>query len=120
VFGLVGFLAQMVTAVEVRLFPLFAWYWAYERGGYRTPPAPPPAMRDPMLQTIVFAGWTVAVPALAIGFAFESSILLAAGAWSLFAAVAIAVLDHVFVLLHVVRQAPARDQCCCEWQVRNL
>ena len=29
VFGLVGFLAQMVVGMEGRLLPIFAWYWAY-------------------------------------------------------------------------------------------
>src|SRR6187200_2634468 len=41
------------------------------------------------LQTIVFIGWLSAVPALAAGFALESAAWLAAGAWSLFVAVAI-------------------------------
>jgi len=110
VFGLVGFLGQMVMAVEVRLLPLFAWYWAYARGGFRIAPSPPLTMRDPMLQAVVFVGWTIAVPALSAGFALESPLWLAVGAWSLFAAVTVATLDNVFVLLHVVRQAPQRDQ----------
>lgn len=33
VFGLVGFLAQMVVAMEGRLLPLFAWYWASANAG---------------------------------------------------------------------------------------
>jgi hypothetical protein len=110
VFGLVGFLGQMVVAVEVRLLPLFTWYWAYARGDFKVAPAPPLTMRDPLLQAIVFVTWTLAVPALAAGFALESAVWIAAGAWSLFAAVSTAALDNVFVLLHVVRQTPERDQ----------
>ena len=37
VFGLVGFLAQMVVGMEGRLLPIFAWYWAYANTGYRVP-----------------------------------------------------------------------------------
>jgi len=110
VFGLVGFLGQMVVAMEARLIPLFTWYWAYARGGFKVAPRSPLAMRDPMLQAVVFAGWTFAVPALATGFALESPVWIASGAWSLFAAVSTAALDNVFVLLHVARQAPQRDQ----------
>src|SRR5262249_3321644 len=29
VFGLVGFLAQMVVAMETRLLPMVAWFWTY-------------------------------------------------------------------------------------------
>jgi hypothetical protein len=110
VFGLVGFLGQMVVAMEVRLVPLFTWYWAYARGGFKVAPRSPLLMRDPLLQAIVFVSWTFAVPALATGFALESPALIAAGAWSLFAAVSTSALDNVFVLLHVARQTPQRDQ----------
>ena len=65
-------------------------------------------MRDRTLQTVVFAGWTVGVPALAAGLFLESAALVAVGAWSLLAAVAVGTLDNVFVLLHVRRQAPVK------------
>ena len=65
-------------------------------------------MRDRTLQTVVFAGWTVGVPALAAGLFLESAPLVAVGAWSLLAAVAVGTLDNVFVLLHVRRQGPAK------------
>ncbi len=100
VFGLLGFLAQMVVAMEARLLPLFAWYWAYGRSGYQVPPPSPLAMRDRTLQSVVFAGWTLAVPALAAGLFLESVPLVALGGWSLLAAVAIGTLDNVFVLLN--------------------
>ena len=41
VFGLVGFLSQMVVAMEGRLLPVFAWYWAYANSGYRGPVSSP-------------------------------------------------------------------------------
>ena len=35
VFGLVGFLAQIVVGMEGRLLPVFAWYWAYANTGFK-------------------------------------------------------------------------------------
>lgn len=103
VLGIVGFLAQMVVAMQVRLLPLSAWYWAYERSGFRGAPGSPLMMRDRSLQTIVFMGWVCAVPALATGFGLESAAWLSTGAWSLLVAVAIGALDNTFVLLQVAR-----------------
>ena len=37
VFGLVGFLAQIVVGMEGRLLPIFAWYWASPTPGTRVP-----------------------------------------------------------------------------------
>ena len=88
VLGLVGFLAQMVVAMEARWLP----------------------MRDRSLQAMVFAGWLVAVPALAGGLFLESAAFVSVGAWSLLAAVAIGTLDNAFVLLHVARQHPQGNQ----------
>ena len=38
VLGLIGFLAQMVLAMEARLLPMVTWFWAYAASGYREPP----------------------------------------------------------------------------------
>jgi hypothetical protein len=110
VFGLVGFLAQMVVAMEGRLLPLAAWYWAYARSEFRVPPPAPVAAHDRTLQSLVFIGWSTGVPVLAGGLFFESPGLLAAGAWSLFASVALGTLDHVLALRHMTRQHADRDQ----------
>ncbi|MCC7416212.1 MAG: hypothetical protein IT176_03650 [Acidobacteria bacterium] len=96
--GLVGFLAQIVVGMEGRLVPLVTWFWSYADSGYRIPPPSPHTMRDRTLQTIVFAGWTAGVPALAAGMYLESAGLVAAGAWSLFAGVTIAALDNGLVV----------------------
>lgn len=101
VFGLVGFLAQMVVAMGTRLLPLFTWYWAFARTDFLVQPPSPLVMRDRTLQALLFAGWTIGVPALASGLVLESVPLVAAGAWALFAAVALGALDDVFVLAHV-------------------
>ncbi|HYM26267.1 MAG TPA: hypothetical protein VEU08_23785, partial [Vicinamibacterales bacterium] len=103
VVGLVGFLAQMIVAMEVRLLPLASWFWAYAGSDYREAPRSPHTMRDRQLQAIVFAAWTAGVPAIAAGMYLESAPLVAGGAWTLFAAVVLATLDNVFVIVPAVR-----------------
>jgi hypothetical protein len=98
VLGILGFLAQMVVAMEARLLPTATWFWTYRASEYREAPPSPHTMRDRMLQTIVFAGWTVGVPLLAAGMYLESSRLVGIGAWALVAGVSIAALDTVFVI----------------------
>jgi hypothetical protein len=108
VFGLVGFLGQMVVAMQARLVPMVTWFWAYESSEARVPPPSPQAMRDRSLQALVFAGWTAAVPALAAGLFLESAPLVAFGAWALFAGVMLAALDNGFVLAHAIRASRKR------------
>jgi hypothetical protein len=97
VLGLVGFLAQMVIAMEARILPMVSWSWAYAGTGYRVPPPSPHAMHDRSFQALVLAGWAVAVPALAAGMAFESATAVALGAWALCAAMTFATLNHMRV-----------------------
>ncbi|PWT83543.1 MAG: hypothetical protein C5B57_06675 [Blastocatellia bacterium] len=103
VLGLVGFLAQMVVAMEARLLPMVTWSWAYAGSDYRVPPPSPHAMRDRLLQGIVLAGWTIAVPALTAGMYLESARLVSLGAWSLLVGVAIATTDNAFVVAYTLR-----------------
>jgi len=103
VLGLVGFLGQMVVAMEARLLPLVTWFWTYARSGYEVPPPSPHTMRDTTLQAIVFGGWSIGVPALAVGMYLESARWVGVGAWTLFAAVAIATLDSALVVAHSIR-----------------
>lgn len=98
VVGLLGFLAQMVVAMEIRLLPMATWCWAYARSGYEVAPPSPHRMRDRSLQAIVLAGWVAGIPALAAGIALESARLVALGAASLFVAVGVAGVDHIGVL----------------------
>jgi hypothetical protein len=98
--GLVGFLAQMIVAMEARLLPLVTWFWSYAGSNFSVAPPSPHAMHDRALQAIVFAGWTIGVPALAIGMFRESALLVAIGGWSLFVGVAIATVDNVSIILH--------------------
>ena len=112
IFGLVGFLAQMVVAMEARLLPMVNWFWVYAASDYRVAPPSPHAMRDRFLQAIVFIGWAAGVPSLAAGMFFESATLVSVGAWPLFAAVVLAAIDNVFVVIparrcHVAENWPA-------------
>jgi hypothetical protein len=84
----------MVVAMEARLLPMVAWFWEYAQSGYKEPPASPHAMRDRFLQAVVFAGWSIGVPALAAGLFFESSPLVGLGAWALFAGVSVGTIDN--------------------------
>jgi hypothetical protein len=106
VLGLVGFLAQMIVAMEVRLLPMVSWFWAYAASDYHVAPPSPHIMREWWLQAIVFGAWTVGVPALALGMFLESTPLVALGAWTLFAGVATATLDNAFVVGSALRVRP--------------
>jgi hypothetical protein len=106
VVGLVGFLAQMVVAMEARLIPLATWFWSYAASEYTVAPPSPHAMRDRTLQVVVFAAWTAAVPTLAAGMFVESARLVAIGAWSLFAGVALGAVDNAVVVVGHRVQTP--------------
>jgi hypothetical protein len=109
VLGLIGFLAQMVIAMEARILPMVTWFWAYEASRYKVAPPSPHVMRDRILQAIVFGGWTVGVPALAMGMWSASAQLVSVGAWALFVAVALATLDSVLVVAPALRAGTARS-----------
>jgi hypothetical protein len=112
VFGLIGFLAQMVVAMEVRLLPMVTWFWAYERSGFQVAPPSPHRMRDRSWQRSVFIAWTIGVPALAAGLWLESARLVGAGALSLFVAVLFATLDNASVIAHARLTSEPRRTCC--------
>ena len=87
VFGLVGFLAQMVVGMQARLVPLLTWYLMLADSGFRGPVVAPHLMPIRSLQRISFAAWAFAVPSIAVGFALNVIPLLSAGAWTLLAGV---------------------------------
>jgi hypothetical protein len=103
VLALIGFLAQMVVAMEVRLLPTAVWFWAYARAEFQVAPPSPHAMRDRHLQAIVAVGWTVGVPLLAAGMFRTSATMVGGGAWALAAATAVATIDNVSVVARAFR-----------------
>jgi hypothetical protein len=104
VFGLVGFLAQMVVAMEGRLLPLFAWYWAFARSGSRGPVPSPHQMPWRAGQYIVFALWVFGVPALAAGLAFDAAPWVRAAGWCLLAATVLDTAQIAQILAHAYRR----------------
>jgi hypothetical protein len=99
VFGLVGFLAQIVMGMQVRLVPMAAWYWTYARTG--EPPAlSAHAMASLRWAIVSFILWSAAIPAIAAGFAVNSPQLLAAGAWTACGATIITGVQGLLVVRH--------------------
>jgi hypothetical protein len=100
VFGLVGFLAQMVVGMEGRLLPIFAWYWAYANTNYQGPVLSQHEMSWHRGQRIVFYLWLFGVPALAGGLAFDAVPLVSAAAWCLLTATVLDSANVARILRH--------------------
>ena len=100
VFGLVGFLAQIVVGMEGRLLPTFSWYWASVNAGSNASVPSPHVMGWWPGQLMVFALWLAGVPLLAGGFAFSMIPLVRVAAWALFAAVLLDTLNVAVILRH--------------------
>jgi hypothetical protein len=96
VFGLVGFLAQIILGFELHILPAAAAYWAMPAGGGAAlgRPAPPNSRR----RSLIYFGWLAGVPALAAGLFLTAPMVLATGAWLLFAAVVVAAFDATSVV----------------------
>ena len=95
VFGLIGFLSQMIVGVSGRLLPLFARLIA---GEWRATPPTPHQLPDRRLQAATFVLWTLGVPVLAIGFWLDRVSLVGAGGWLLLAGVAASAASNIAIL----------------------
>jgi hypothetical protein len=100
VFGLVGFLAQIVVGMEGRLLPIFAWYWAYANTGFKGPVPPPHDMPIRGLQLAVVPLWLAGVPTLAAGLAFDRPAIVSAAAALLLGATALDTISVVAIVRH--------------------
>lgn len=96
VLGLVGFLAQIIVGFELHILPTAAAYWALERSGGVAVGSQRAA--NELHRSIVYCGWLAGVPALGAGLFFNVPIVLATGAWLLFAAVLIGAIDTAGVV----------------------
>lgn len=103
VFGLVGFLAQLIVGIEMRLLPLLAWYWEFAGTNFEGPTMSPHAMPDRWLQGLTFYLWLVGVPAVAGGLFLDATTMLAAGALALLLGTTSATLNVALVLRRAVR-----------------
>src|SRR5262249_31901185 len=85
--GLLGFLGQLIVAIEQRPLPLAAWLRAFADRGYgELPPSLHTAM--PRIAGLMVLGlWTLGVPTLAIGLALDRPAWTSGGAGVLAAAV---------------------------------
>jgi hypothetical protein len=108
VFGLVGFLAQIVVSMEGRLLPIFAWYWAYANTGYKGPVRSQHEMPWRSGQELAFVLWLFGVPALAGGLAFDAITFVSAAAWCLFAAALVDTMNVTRILLYAFLAPSAR------------
>ena len=103
--GLLGFLAQAVIGVGMRLLPMFSWTEAWAGGGYaETPARSPHAMSARPLQAATFLCWTAGVPALAFGLGGGGEAWTAGGAWTLLAGTVLAGANAFLVVRHAYRR----------------
>jgi hypothetical protein len=100
VFGLVGFLAQIVIGMEGRILPLFAWYCARAVAGQEKPLASPHDMPWRAGQQAVFGLWAVGVPALAGGLAFDAVPVIRVAAMCLLTATLLDTANVAVILRH--------------------
>lgn len=98
VLGLVGFLAQMVIGINLRLLPLFSWLTAYAGDAFRTVPPSPHVLPSRMLQAGALLLWSAGVPLLAAGLYLDRPFWLTVAGWSLFAAVVLDGIGAVWVV----------------------
>jgi hypothetical protein len=99
--GLVGFLAQMVTGVQGRIVPWYAWYRAQAAAGGTTPAVAANALPSAAYARLVFFCWLAAVPLLAIGLPINEPSLVRLGALALF----VGVVTGALHMRHMMRQA---------------
>jgi hypothetical protein len=113
VLGLLGFLGQLIAAVQARMMPLFAWYWIVQRAGAAPPQGTPYTLPAWRAEPASAALWTLGVLAMATGAFHQSPTVFSIGAALIGGAAAIG-LTSLFVTVGVafarrradVRQAP--------------
>jgi hypothetical protein len=108
VMGLVGFFGQLVAGMEYRLLPYYAWYWAFANTDFQGPAPSPHAMPIPGIQRVSFFLWLAGVPLLAIGMLLVRPAAVAAGAWTLFAAVLLGGIDAIAIASQAFAPAQRR------------
>jgi hypothetical protein len=98
--GLVGFLAQIVTGMQGRLVPFYAWYRAFEvKGG--PPDVAANALPAPRFARPIFLLWAAGVPLLAFGLPSASHLAIRLGALCLLAGVGLG----MTYIVHMLRTA---------------
>ena len=98
--GLVGFLAQIVTGIQGRLIPFYAWYRAAAAIG-RPPDTPANALPSARFAKPIFLAWAAGLPMISIGLAADIELLVSTGA----ACLILGVSAGGAYLLHMLRRA---------------
>jgi len=98
--GLLGYLAQMVLGISMRLFPMVTWTQAWRASDYKVLPPSPFEMPVRPLQWATFVLWTLGVPALAYGLGHNDLDWVTAAAWTLFAGALCATVNSANVIRH--------------------
>jgi hypothetical protein len=105
--GLVGFLAQIVTGMQGRLVPFYAWYRAFDaRNG--PPDVAANALPTPRFARPVFVLWTVGVPLLAVGLPSGSELAIRFAAVCLLGGVALG-MTYIVHMLRTAAQPQGSD-----------
>ncbi|MDP6582067.1 MAG: hypothetical protein QF681_15540 [Vicinamibacterales bacterium] len=110
VLGLLGFLGQLVVAMELRLLPLLAWYTAFARSGFTPPDLSVHVLPAQPIVAFAFGGWVLGLPVLASGLALERAPLVGVGAWVLLGAVTLNTVHAVWILRPLFGIAASRSQ----------
>ena len=100
VFGLLGFLGQIILGMGMRLLPMFAWMEGFTKSGFDTSQPAPHDMPSRPLQYAILVLWTLGVPLLAVGLARDRIPWITAAGWTLAAAAILASVNTVRVLRH--------------------
>ena len=90
---LVGFLAQMVVGVSVRILPLFAWMREFSAANFEKLPPSPHTLASRGLAAAAFALWTLGLPLLALGLTFDWILVIRLGGTLLAVAVALGLIQ---------------------------
>jgi hypothetical protein len=103
VFGIVGFLAQMVLGMQARILPMFVAYHANLNAACDARPTTPSEMGSRTLPGAIFYLWFAGVPLLAAGMFLGSAAAVAAAGWMLLAASTVGAVNAAGVLRHAFR-----------------
>lgn len=108
VFGIVGFLSQMVLGIGARLLPIWAAVHAIVSEGDLSPHAPH-EMPVRAFQSAAFVLWTAGVPIAAGALYLESPAAARVGACALLAATMLSAMNTARVARHAFRRCPAAE-----------
>lgn len=114
VFGLLGFLAQLIVGVGARLLPLTAWMQAFVRSGFRTPVYSQYQMLDRRLQWLALGLWSIGVPTLAATLYMNSRRGVSYAAAMLFLATLVETINRVRIVWAARQLGPGTVPTCDE------